>query len=262
MFYLKYFFKILFDHFVVGTAFIILTSTLIISSGMTKKISKYFDMTSKEKMAGSYFHALISSKKNVERTARRIRKLPGIQSVMVTDTSNIKKAVTNITKNLDISLPSGVLDEDFQSIKVEFTPKLQERSRNLIREYLTRLINKDNIFIGPIIHPKKRINTNKDSFFSKHMIEVILGIISILLIITQFAFVKKIRSTAYFVEQFQRRRLVGLKISYTGTFLICALSATPLLMLPSTSWPNIAMIFALLIITSTVMNLSNSEWNQ
>lgn len=100
---------------------------------------------------GDSFYALIDSKVNAKRVARKLLTLPGIARVVEIKTDEISHNITKILDTLEFSADVLALEGDYQGLKIVFTENLKERSQGLIQNYLSKLVGKDSITMGQIL---------------------------------------------------------------------------------------------------------------
>jgi hypothetical protein len=166
---------------------------------------------------GPFFHALISGEENHNRISRRLRELPGVESVQVlspqkvlSEVKNVLNAAGNIGQEAETL---GSLEAfDTAGLKVIFSNQLQERGQQMIRDYLERLVGKDNVTLGAIRaamrsgKESQTVQMIKDAWFPLAM-----GVFGVFWLIAGLGLVEGLRKEAYLVEQYQRRNNVASK---------------------------------------------------
>jgi hypothetical protein len=184
---------------------------------------RFIEVLPKE-LSSNYFHALISDSQNVSRIARKMRRLPGVESVVQTSRDELHRQVKERIKSLAFSIPSELMSASFQGLKVIFETGVGERSMSLIRNYLTRLVGTESVTIGDI-----HLEGEKDQeiglllhYLKRWSGFILLAIVGIFWAISLQLLARRTWRLAYILEQYQRRRLVAIKlITLHGVITLC-----------------------------------------
>ena len=145
-----------------------------------------------------------------------------------------------------------LFDKEHLAIKVYFSDRTSDKSRELIRSYLKKLVGIDNIAIGSIIQRDQSAKYLNLLHRYRHEVVVAgLGIIFLCWFIIFFTHREIILEEAYLIEKFQRRNFVGIKIYLGGitslAVIVAIISRFPLN--PHIPWPLLLQITCVLLLT-------------
>lgn len=263
MFYLKHFLQVIKNIKVNGFFFVALTALVVTSFHHRPYLKKVFTM-SKKVISRPYFNALITDKINLNSVARKMKNLPGVEKVTIKKTMDVGKELKALSSELGSDFVKGLADLNYASVTVEMTNGLQRRSESLIREYLTRLVGKSSVAISDIKKPKKLALSKNDPYITINNWGdlYILGILTILWIVSCFSLVRYLKNYSYLIEKFQRKKNVAIKIYMGGFASVVALSyVANIYFTPKVVWE--ALIFlALMFILSWFLFSRKQEFKK
>lgn len=179
-----------------------------------------------ENKDGDYFYTLISSSESYQTIAGQIKMLPGVHTVTILSEAQIKEEVKTALGSLQVEINNSNLDLNYAGLKVVFVKDLKPRAQGLIREYLSHLAGEGNITLGAI--------KNNDQSGDKRakFIQLIktwgylfyLFIVLIFWTVSLFSIRRKIVEASYLLENYQRKKKIGLKVALLGLGLFFVLS--------------------------------------
>lgn len=179
-----------------------------------------------ENKAGDYFYALVDSSESYQNIARQMGMLPGVFKVEILSETQIKEEVKNVLGALQVDMTDSSLDLNYAGLKIIYARELKPRAKELIRDYLTHLVGEGKITLGAIkandqIGDKRAqfINLIKTWGYSLY-----LFIIFIFWVVSLLAVRVKIVEASYLLENYQRKRKIGLKMAMNGLTLIFIIS--------------------------------------
>ena len=250
MFYLNQFFRILSKSPIRGFFLILFSVVLVFSIGQKKYLENQFSKMIPDNQAGDSFYALIASTESYESIARQMNALPGVYRAEVLSEAQINQEVKNILGNLDVSMEDTKLDLKYAGLKVVYAKDLKPRPQELVRDYLTHLVGESNITLGAIksndVAGDKRaqfISMIKTWGYSFYLFMIFtFWIISLLLVRN------KITEASYILENYQRKRKVGIKVAMNGLMLIFILSVGLTFILGIPELINLAVALAIFIV--------------
>ena len=219
MFYLNNFFKSFFQNPFKGAFFIALTLFFIGSAFVTGHFEKTLLRGFTKMETGASFFALIDSRENNNRVARKLRELPGVDKVRVLSKADVSSSLDELLKTLNIGVSKDLIDLSFSGLRVQFERGLPARSQKLIRDYLSRLVGADKLTMGAINKEVSDVKKKRSSFIV--MIKTYLGplmtaLAGLIWFITFITIRKEFVRSSYLSEQFQRRVNVPIKTLATG----------------------------------------------
>lgn len=239
-------------------AFVFTTALLGLVTVFPHQTLDLFVQTTLDRNADDYFHALIDGRQNHSRISRNLQELPMVSSVELLSREDIALQVQNILGNLSTTLSEGLINLDYVGIKVNIDRTSSESSRQLVRDYLVRLVGEGQITLGHIVTPNTGHHEEKSkltlSFLSYGPFVVALG----LWLIALRPFLFSLKQQSYLIEQFQRRENVALK-----TYGIIAIIAVGTLVLASLSLSGLTvfvLISAIFFLSPLITFRQNYQW--
>lgn len=226
MFYLKEFFKLIKENFIVGILFIASTSALVVVSWHQEKISIIISSAQKS-ISTPYFNALITDRSNLLSVVRKMKSLPGVLEVSFQGDKELKKEVSSLKASFGDHVLEGFSAESFKNMRIELESGIQAKSQSLIREYLTRLIGEDNVTMSQVKTPqiKKNHETTFMTLITKWGNKYLLLLVSFFWMFCLFLFLKPLKTYAFIIEKFQRKVAVAPKVILSGVGLFVATAA-------------------------------------
>lgn len=225
MFYLKEFNKLVKSHFILTSILFVSVFGFMTSTIQKEKIKKEISLSQKTQMI-PYFNALISKKVNADGLKRKMKKLPGVFEVIVSEDTGLYKELNHLEKNFGKKIISELSSVNVQKVKVQLEKGIHKKNQELVREYLTRLVGKTDVTIGAIKEPRK-VNLKKDDtlmLFSEYLDIYLIVFFMLMIAITISLLVKPLNNQAYIIEKFQRKTHVNIKILMSGVGVIACLT--------------------------------------
>lgn len=263
MFYLINFFKSLLSNPIKGITFIVLTFLFVGSSFYGTKIENSLLKGVSKMEKGASFFALVDSRENNQRIARKLRDLPGVEKVSVLSKSDVSSSLDNLLKTLDVGISKDLLDLSFSGLQIEFQKGLPSRSQNLIRNYLSRLVGTEKLTMGAV--NKESIKQKKKrgsivNFIRIYFGPILTGVMGFSWLVFFLFFRKSILRDAYLAEQYQRRKNVGIKTLSVGFVTLFSISSGIFIILFGK--PEIAQILFVMTVLFmvTIVHMKKTEW--
>jgi len=218
MFYLKIFLSVLTKAFVRGILFFLVTILLVFTLSHKSQLEPYLGKWNSAQEEGAYFFALISNKENIGEIRSKMGMLPGVKSILELSSAQIMEQVRTVLTGMEIN--PQILNFEYQGVKVNFDPGLKIESQNLIREFLTRLCSEGNLLLGAT--REVSVEHRDLSWWNKWALNFwsIWFFLYAIWIMIYVSLLSSLRSYAYLIEQYQRRKRVALKSSFIGIFLL------------------------------------------
>lgn len=261
MFYLNTFIQNIKRHPVWGGAYLFVTALLLFSAMNFQTLESVVFKSSNNLNSGPYFHALISGAENHRRISRKLLDLPGVQRVELLGENEIQSQVKNVLSNLDVDMKIEDIDLNYAGLKVILDRNLQNRSQELIRDYLVRLVGESKLTLGAIkaISRAEKLKNQLFSQFKEWGITVVsVGFIVIWGLIG-IVFSTLVKKSSYIIEQFQRRNKVGLKVMLSGGVILFAGCLSLTLLLGQVSWIGV-MVGAFFTILISSAQVGRLQW--
>ena len=215
-----------------------------------------------KELSSNYFHALILDSKNVARIARKMRRLPGVETVVLTSKEQLATQVKERMKSLSLDISTDLMTASFQGLQVIFEPGVKVRSMELIRNYLSRLVGKESVTIGDThLEGEKDVEVglllSKVKRWSGYLIITLLAI----LWATSLHFLaQQVWQKAYLLEQFQRRSSIALKIILLHGSATLVVTTTLILLIGVPATINLLVLLAVAV-AGVLLQLRRVEWN-
>ena len=227
MFYLINFLKTVAKNPIRGAGFIVLTFSLLFSLGIQdlieKGIEKKLNFQSNE---GDYFHALIPTKYNDKKIARKLGGLPGVKKVELLGQEVVSTEVEKLLEDFPRDT-LGDLKVDYFGVKVIFITQITKRSQGLIRSYLKRLVGDDELTIGQVYEKEKNVFSSE--ILKRYGSQTSYALLGLFWLISFLLFNTRLLATSYIIENFQRRRFVALKSMVSAVSVIIFFAVATLL---------------------------------
>lgn len=187
--------------------------------------------------------------------------LPGVFKVEILSETQIKEEVKNVLGSLQVDMTDSSLDLNYAGTKIIYTKELKPRAQELVRDYLTHLVGEGNITLGNIktsdqISDKRAqfINVIKSWGYSLY-----LFIIFIFWVISLLSVRVKIAEASYLLENYQRKRKVGLKTALNGLTLIFILSVAVTFVLGMPQFINLLVALGIFVV-GIVLHAKSYHW--
>lgn len=211
----------------------------------------------------SFFHALVSGSENHQRLARKLRELPGVESVNIVNEKDLKaewKSVMASWNIGDLDKYTDFIDDHYAGLKVIFKDALSARSESLVMEYVQRLVGKENVTLSSIKRPEAELfNVHKKTPI-ENPLNWVYAFLGFIWIGSLFSLSENLQRESYLIENFQRVDGVQLKSSLAllFTFLLPLIGLNFLWGNPSLLGGGIAL--TLVSIVFLVMGLRKWSW--
>lgn len=250
MFYLNHFFKILGKSPIRGFFLFFFSILFVFSVGQKSYLENQFSKMIPDNQAGDYFYALISSSESYQAVARQMSQLPGVYKVEVLSENQIKDEVKNVLGTLQVDLADTNLDLNYAGLKIIYSKDVKSRAQELVRDYLTHLVGEGNITLGTIKSNDNQADKRAQfiSMIKTWGYSLYLFIVLIFWVISLLLVKAKITEASYLLENYQRKKRVGLKVALNGLILIFIISVGFTFILGMPELINLIFAFALFIV--------------
>lgn len=250
MFYLNQFFQIFKQYPVRFLAFFITTGILFFTASHRDFVASKLGLNTQVQMDRPYFHALIPSQQNTSWLARKLRELPGVDAVEILPEQALNKQVKELLSGMEVDVIQAVGAMQLAGLKVIARPELEERSIELIKDYLIRLAGKETTVGATVLALKNTKKTTQT--WQRFSVEIILACILFVWFASVAMLMKPLRRTAYLVEQFQRRRGVALKTWSIALSFACAIGVGVSFILSKPQLLSLAICLAVALLSMTM----------
>lgn len=223
MFYLKTFFSVVLKNTFRGLLLLIITTLCVFCLAHKSKLEPILEKWNSIPEEGAYFYALISTKENLTEVRSKLAMLPGVAGVKDVSSEQIMSEVKNVLGGSDVT--PQMLGFDYQGIKLSFESGLKPETRQLIREFLTRLCSEGNLIMGAVREISNE--TSPITSWQKWVLNFwsIWGMFLLIWFILFLSLLSPLRAYAYLVEKYQRRHAVAIKSAAWGMFFWVLISA-------------------------------------
>lgn len=237
MFYLRQLMSIIVDNKIKSFFFFLTSALFIITLFMSSEIFEKI-LSSQKFLSKPYLNVLVSTAGDVELVENQLKKLPGVEEIVITSHNENDLSV----KNLGLSLETIELvqNKNYKILKIILDKDLNEKSHNLIKEYLSKLFKNDEITFSEIKQPK--VQSGAISWEQYELPALLL--FGLLWVLSTYYFMKAVELKSYLIEKFQRKDQVTYKIFLTAMGIILC----PTLLVPFYTHNGKLREFALLAI--------------
>ena len=247
MFYLVQFFDSFKRHPFRGAVLAFLTISLLTSAGLHSTIDKNLQASYKKAQSEPYFHALLSSKENASRLQRKIVQLPGVKRVILLGEKQVKDRVNQMMAGFSTNMNTDLLNLEYTGLKVVLSSDLKNRSVDLIRNYMGRLVGKDKLTLGAVKGKNSAKQIKQAPFFIEWGAWICVGSLFLLWVLSALSFNQELKRDAYLIEQFQRRTQVSLKTYSVGMLSLIGLTLGGLVLASSVQWIMVVAVSFILL---------------
>jgi hypothetical protein len=230
MFYVEHLFGQLGRNKFLSFCFVLFGVILFNFIGFRVEVEKGINQFVSSKIAKPHFYGLVDQKINPEGVRRRLMALPGIVKVTTIDKTEIKSKVGKIIAEMDEELELGDMDLDYAGMKVVFDTKIRSKGQEMLKSYLTRLVGKQNIILGPTISSNRQ-ETTTTTWIRKWGYYLILSSIAIFWLMLTWQLTHNLFHESKVVEKFKRTNRVSEKTMGILVLFMAALIILPQFML-------------------------------
>ncbi len=221
MFYLIHFYKTLFAKPITGTLWVMTFLGLASTVFYEKNIQTFFG-EQKTEAKNPYFYAVMPSDINTSYIQRKLKGLPGVESVYLLSKQSVGEQIKAILQSTAVEWDNELLNLDYAGIKVDLSPDLQGRSQTLIRNYLNRLAGDKDVTLGAVHTPlslSKKMPTNWLGLLGQYIGLIFVGLSLVFLAMS----IPSLGRESFLVETYQRKTKVFEKSFFYGQAPIIAL---------------------------------------
>lgn len=215
MLYLRSLLKYIKTNFFFYTSFVLITCLFFFSIIQQSWIKKNFN-TYLFPVEGRYFHLVLKGERDYSFLKQKVEDLPGITNVEIVDSSYIGSRAKMLMEELDLELPKEVKKIQYTGMTVYMEQDLGNKNLNLLKEYLGRIVGKDNLTTTSIIkNAKDKKSNNLLEVFKNAPHLVLVIILAIIWNLMFFIFLTRFKLYSSLVEKFQRKS----GITYSGILI-------------------------------------------
>lgn len=263
MFYIKKFFKIS-SHYPFKSALFCLMTVILTMTFLHGNSFRvwFWDYYGKLPFYPS-FYALYTTSENSDYIKSKLLALPDIEKVEFKNRYEIKNEVADNFS--EMGLTTDLVDFDYSILRIYLDKRTSEKTFNLLKEYLQRLVKDKNIIFTKISNEKDLEITYKNDFMDvlKKMGMTPLYVVSFLFwFLAFFIWIPDVKKFSYILENYQRRSFVFSKIFITGTALITLIVLIPSLLLMGSFHHNYLLIIGFYLIMGFLMNRIKYEFSE
>ena len=224
MFYIVHFFKFIYIKGFGGYLFLIFTAGLLTVALSYNVTSKMIRDQFRVQKSLPYFHALISSGRNIDAIKDKLINVAGVQDVRIKSASHLKQQTKELL--VDLGLKELYQDENYYGLQVFLDVRLAQRTYTLVKEYLIRLLGKKNITLSRVKGIKTVVQKNRESSF--RLIHqwgywAILGVAGILWVLSLLGITSDFKRYCYLIEEYQRRENTFPRVMMIGPLVLLVL---------------------------------------
>jgi len=160
-----------------------------------------------------------SNKEKIEKS----ESLPGVTSVIKLSSAEVVSRLGEISDQYDVNL-GNVLNE-VSIYKISLNPGISIRNQNLVRKYFEKLLNNSESIISPLDFPSAALSEQTSIFINtiENIFKVILFVLFLSFFVSHYFLTLEIFKQSYIIENFQRKKKVGLKATTSGSAIFLAL---------------------------------------
>lgn len=211
MFYLTEMLRVVRDHKALALANFLLLAVCAVSLQSRPQIKNFFSLDAKAGNA-PYFNALVPAGANPDYIVRKMRNLPGVAKVNLTRSGKLENEIKGFLSEIGES--TSAFTGAFNAFKITLEDNTRAESRNLIKEYFSRLVGRKDISFTKVKSPAPAFLKNSPLYnaFSKWADIYIVALAGLGWFFTCWLLSQPLGSQGYVIERFQRKKKTALKM--------------------------------------------------
>lgn len=223
MFYLKEFLKSIGESPIRGMSFLFFSCLLAMALTHRPWIARTIEKISPEKMVNPYFVAVLDGTVDAQKIKNVLLNLPGVVNIDDKESARSRSKLNALVGQLgaDYKLDDELMN--FKSLRIVMNPSLSMESLDFVRNQVVKMGGKDHVSATDIKFPEVTGVMKAHPFYSflaKSGDWGVVGIISLLWMISYWLCYDVFRSRSYIIEKFQRKKLVAAKSIATGLSVV------------------------------------------
>lgn len=144
MFYLNFLRNIFLSSKTKVSLFLLISGIFFATIVFRAPLHKYFaSMVSSDR--GGVYHILVRGDQDYSYLATKLSDFPGIDHVEITSEGDLGINDTQIAKELEVELPKDLIESNHTVFSVHMSSMLGRKNLSLIKEYISRIVGKNNI---------------------------------------------------------------------------------------------------------------------
>lgn len=261
MFYLIQFFKIFTLSPFKSLSFYFSTVLLILIALFVPEINKYIDHFYTN-LDSPYFIAVLENADNSQVVVSQVHSIPGVEKIKIESSEEMRDRFATIINDLELDskLASAVFGSNPMGLKVFLNSANSVSKNEDIRGQVQSLLALPKTNISPI----KNSDIVQNPFLvivKNWAAQLLLILLSVIWLVCLFNLIDVIRSKAYLVEQFTRKKKVGFKIILSGlVFFLILFSVPKILFMPKMVYELCFVI--ILFCFASMLFLRKWSWRQ
>ena len=217
MFYLIEFLKIGKQNFLICALAIVSSTCLITTIHYQDEIDMKLAKLGKLKSQQPYFNALVDDKVSFSKIKRKMSQLPGVSAITSHGQLNATKEIDRLKAAYGGDILQSLSQLSYKKLKIEVAEGLKPKSLKLIREYLVRLVGKESVTVGEFKYPS--LSKSKIRLIETIQLVGVPALNTLFIFLfgfSLFLMIKPLKKHAFIIENFQRKKSVGLQILLQG----------------------------------------------
>lgn len=178
---------------------------------------------------GRYFHMIVKGSKDYSFLKEKLEDLPGVTKVEVVDGGVLGKRTTEVIKELDLDVTKIAKKLTYTGLTVYMEKDLGSRNLSLMKEYVARIVGKDNLTTTSTIERKTKKKSNWLITTLKKIPQLyLITVLAIIWNILFFMIVSSYKQFSFIYERYQRRNgfaFWGVLLLTIAPFLIAIASS-------------------------------------
>lgn len=211
MFYIKFVIDFLFNRKLLGLMWLATLASLIVVIIFSQQIDKKVLSFKEQERENAYFYAMIPLSENISYVQRKVEQLPGVERVRVLSSQTVMTQVKKTLTSMGADLAVDDLGLSYGGIEVVLTVGLQDRSQELIRNYIKRIVESNDVLIGTVEQVKSKKNSLMTTLIFRHFSKLIGCFFLILYLFESFFLMTPLKHHAFLTETYQRKSNVFTK---------------------------------------------------
>lgn len=261
MFYLIQFFKIFTLSPFKSLSFYLSTICLILVTLFVPEINNYVEHFYTN-LDSPYFIAVLEDADSSQTVVAQLHSIPGVEKIKIESAEEMREKFATIMNDLELDnkLASAVFGSNPMGLKIFLSSTNTQAKNEDVRSQVQSLLALPKTNLSPI----KNSGVVQNPFLiivKTWAAQILIILLSIIWLLSLFNLIDIIRSKAYLIEQFTRKKKVAFKIFLSGLVFLLVLFAVPkMIMMPKMIYE---LCFVIILFSfSSMLFLRKWSWRQ
>ncbi len=223
MFYLNIFLQSLYKNKVRGIIYLGLCFSIVFVSIYKNSIIEVMKNNLSYLQSEVSFQVAVDDSFQNKKKIEQSKSLAGVSSVAQLQSSEVLNKLGQVSEQYNVSLDE--ITNEISIYKISLEPAISSRNQKLVRKYFEKLLQGSDSIISPLDFPSAALSKQTRRFINtiENIFKMILIALFLGFLISHYLLTMQIYKQSYIIENFQRKKQVGLKATTCGSILFLGL---------------------------------------